>query len=233
VCKSACFSFRTFDLGEDLVRVLGPGERAGVVVPAVDERADRCGELLDGGEGAETRSARPRPAARSGPVPPRGPRSPSTGPAAQAPPGQNRAPSRCARDSGYAIVPRSRGNITQDTRQNTRMPNESGCDITRIFRHLPGSPPTGVLGEDRLTSLNKVRAAFAPSRPYPDSRCLHPHVSYALPSEARLASRRSARWCRLLPAAHRSCGLVTAASVRSKPRQSVQLAVLAAARSRP
>ena len=33
VCKSACFSFRTLDLGEDLVCILRPGERAGMVVP--------------------------------------------------------------------------------------------------------------------------------------------------------------------------------------------------------
>jgi hypothetical protein len=50
VRKSVGFSLRAFDFAEDLVRVLGPGERARVVVPRVDERSDRRGELLDGGE---------------------------------------------------------------------------------------------------------------------------------------------------------------------------------------
>jgi hypothetical protein len=40
VCKGRLFSFRAFDLGEDLVRVLGPGGRAGMVVLVIDERAD-------------------------------------------------------------------------------------------------------------------------------------------------------------------------------------------------
>jgi hypothetical protein len=52
VCKNACFSLRAVDLGEDLVRVLGPGDRPGVFVPAVDERADGGGEFFDRGEGA-------------------------------------------------------------------------------------------------------------------------------------------------------------------------------------
>src|SRR5450755_1471461 len=52
VCKSACFSLRALDAGQDLVGVLGPGERAGVVVPAVDEGADGVGELADRGERA-------------------------------------------------------------------------------------------------------------------------------------------------------------------------------------
>ena len=52
VCKDACFSFGAVDAGEDLVGVLGPGDGAGVVVPAVGEGADRGGELADGGEGA-------------------------------------------------------------------------------------------------------------------------------------------------------------------------------------
>jgi hypothetical protein len=47
VRKSACFSLRAVDAGEDLVGVLGPGERSGVVVPVVDEGADRLGELAD------------------------------------------------------------------------------------------------------------------------------------------------------------------------------------------
>src|SRR5260221_9641037 len=47
LCKSVCFSFGSFDAGEDLLGVLGPGERRGVVVPAVDERADGVGELAD------------------------------------------------------------------------------------------------------------------------------------------------------------------------------------------
>ena len=33
VCKGACFSLGSFDLSEDLVGVLGPGERVRVVVP--------------------------------------------------------------------------------------------------------------------------------------------------------------------------------------------------------
>jgi len=41
VCKTGCFSLRAFDLAEDLVGVLGPGERDGVLAPVVDERADR------------------------------------------------------------------------------------------------------------------------------------------------------------------------------------------------
>jgi hypothetical protein len=45
-CKDACFSLGAVDAGEDLVGVLGPGERPGVVVPAVDERADGAGELF-------------------------------------------------------------------------------------------------------------------------------------------------------------------------------------------
>ena len=52
VCKRVRFSLRAFDAGEDLVGVLGPGERVRVVVPVVDEGADRGGEFLDGGEGA-------------------------------------------------------------------------------------------------------------------------------------------------------------------------------------
>jgi hypothetical protein len=40
------------DAGEDLVGVLGPGERPGVVVPVVYEGADGDGEFFDGGEGA-------------------------------------------------------------------------------------------------------------------------------------------------------------------------------------
>jgi hypothetical protein len=47
VCKSVRFSLRASDLGEDLIGVLGPGERVRVVVPAVDERADGIGELAD------------------------------------------------------------------------------------------------------------------------------------------------------------------------------------------
>ena len=47
MCKNACFSFGSFDAGEDLLGVLGPGERARVVVPGVDERADGLGELAD------------------------------------------------------------------------------------------------------------------------------------------------------------------------------------------
>lgn len=52
VCKDVRFSLRAFDAGEDLVSVLGPGERPWVVVPVIDEGADRGGELLDGGERA-------------------------------------------------------------------------------------------------------------------------------------------------------------------------------------
>jgi hypothetical protein len=43
VCKGLGFSLRALDAGEDLVGVLGPGERPGLVVPAVDERADGGG----------------------------------------------------------------------------------------------------------------------------------------------------------------------------------------------
>src|SRR5215510_6784879 len=52
VCKNICFSLGAADAGQDLVRVLGPGERARVVVPGVDEGADGVHELADGGEGA-------------------------------------------------------------------------------------------------------------------------------------------------------------------------------------
>jgi hypothetical protein len=45
--KSVCFSLGAVDLAEDLVGILGPGERAGVVVPVIDERADGVGELAD------------------------------------------------------------------------------------------------------------------------------------------------------------------------------------------
>jgi hypothetical protein len=47
LCKNVGFSLRAFDAGEDLVGVLGPGKRDGVVVPAIDERADGGGEFLD------------------------------------------------------------------------------------------------------------------------------------------------------------------------------------------
>jgi len=47
VCKGVCFSLGARDAGEDLVGVLGPGERPGVVVPAVGERADGRGQLAD------------------------------------------------------------------------------------------------------------------------------------------------------------------------------------------
>ncbi len=47
VCKGACFSLRALDLAEDLVGVLGPGERVRVVVPVIDEGADGVGELAD------------------------------------------------------------------------------------------------------------------------------------------------------------------------------------------
>lgn len=47
VCKGVCFSLRALDLAEDLVGVLGPGKRLGVVVPVVDEGADGLGELAD------------------------------------------------------------------------------------------------------------------------------------------------------------------------------------------
>jgi hypothetical protein len=47
VCKGACFSFGALDLAEDLVGVLGPGERVRVVVPVVDEAADGGVELAD------------------------------------------------------------------------------------------------------------------------------------------------------------------------------------------
>jgi hypothetical protein len=33
VCKNVCFSLGAADAGQDLVRVLGPGERERVVVP--------------------------------------------------------------------------------------------------------------------------------------------------------------------------------------------------------
>ena len=46
-CKNVSFSLRAFDAGEDLVRLLGPGERDRVVVPAVDERADGGCEVFD------------------------------------------------------------------------------------------------------------------------------------------------------------------------------------------
>jgi hypothetical protein len=54
VCKRVCLSLGAFDLGEDLVGVLGPGERPRVVVPGIDEGADGGDELIDGGEGAAT-----------------------------------------------------------------------------------------------------------------------------------------------------------------------------------
>ena len=47
VCKTACVSLGALDLAEDLVGVLGPGERVRVVVPVVDEGADGIGELAD------------------------------------------------------------------------------------------------------------------------------------------------------------------------------------------
>jgi hypothetical protein len=45
VCKSVGLSLRAVDLAEDLVGVLGPSEGARVVVPSIDERADRLCEL--------------------------------------------------------------------------------------------------------------------------------------------------------------------------------------------
>jgi hypothetical protein len=47
VCKSVGLSLRAVDLAEDLVGIFGPGEGPGVVVPVIDERADRVGELAD------------------------------------------------------------------------------------------------------------------------------------------------------------------------------------------
>ena len=47
LCKTACFSLGALDLAEDLVGVLGPGERDGVVVPVVDEGADGGGQFPD------------------------------------------------------------------------------------------------------------------------------------------------------------------------------------------
>ena len=47
VCKDVCFSLRAFDAGEDLVGILGPCERPGVLVPVIDECADGRGQLLD------------------------------------------------------------------------------------------------------------------------------------------------------------------------------------------
>ena len=47
LCKNVCFSLRAFDAGEDLVGVLGPAERDGVVVPVAGERADRGRQLPD------------------------------------------------------------------------------------------------------------------------------------------------------------------------------------------
>lgn len=52
VCKGVRFRLGAVDAGEDLVGVLGPGEGTGVVIPAVDERADDSHQLLDGGEGS-------------------------------------------------------------------------------------------------------------------------------------------------------------------------------------
>jgi hypothetical protein len=52
-CKDLCFSLGAVDLGEDLVGVLDPGERLGVLVAGIDEGADRGGELLDGAEGPQ------------------------------------------------------------------------------------------------------------------------------------------------------------------------------------
>jgi hypothetical protein len=52
LCKSGCFSLGALDAGEDLIGVLGPGERLEVVVPVVDDRADGLGELADRGERA-------------------------------------------------------------------------------------------------------------------------------------------------------------------------------------
>jgi len=51
VCKDVRFSLRAVDAGEDLVSVLGPGERPWVVVPVVDEGADRGHQFVHGGEG--------------------------------------------------------------------------------------------------------------------------------------------------------------------------------------
>ena len=45
VCKGLGFSLRALDAGEDLVGVLGPGKRPGVIVPAVCERAYGGGQL--------------------------------------------------------------------------------------------------------------------------------------------------------------------------------------------
>jgi len=41
------------DLGADLVGVIDPGERLGVLVPGIEESADRGGELLGGAEGPQ------------------------------------------------------------------------------------------------------------------------------------------------------------------------------------
>ena len=43
LCKTLCFSLRVVDAGEDLIRVFGPGKRAGVLVPVAGERADGRG----------------------------------------------------------------------------------------------------------------------------------------------------------------------------------------------
>jgi hypothetical protein len=47
VCKNVGFSLRAFDAVEDVVGVLGPGERDGMLVPGVDEGADRSHQFLD------------------------------------------------------------------------------------------------------------------------------------------------------------------------------------------
>jgi hypothetical protein len=47
VCESIRFSLGAVDAGEDLVGVLGPGNRPGVVVPGVDECSDAGYEFFD------------------------------------------------------------------------------------------------------------------------------------------------------------------------------------------
>src|SRR3954471_23516330 len=51
-CKTASFSFRWLDLLQEFVGGLGPGERPGPLIPAVDPGLDRGGQVGDGGERA-------------------------------------------------------------------------------------------------------------------------------------------------------------------------------------
>jgi len=57
VCKTLCLSLRAVDAGEDLIRVLDPGTRPGVLVPVAGECADGCGQLLRGSAARGCRAA--------------------------------------------------------------------------------------------------------------------------------------------------------------------------------